>query len=583
MEENNKSNDSVCGTLVGESTTQEFRMSVTPGRVQVQDLVVVDATLQDQERNVKPIRVWAKVESIERINPLFPRESGQELADLQIDPFDTVISMSREMITAVCRILGYENTGDGDKEPLKKLRYPPQPASSVYHPVNEDLQRIVAGNLIEDKYNHRKLDLGQLSTRQDVDLYVDGHPIVSRHVAILAMTGAGKSWAAKRIIEELSKKQYPIIIFDPHGEYSSLSQIEELSQRVQNYYPDIQIFDEDANSIMRLISGLCGSSLSPKMETLFIDLFSFCSTILQNETSRTDFLNRLRNIRPNDSYLSSYGLRPDLFGVAAIGDGVRDLILEGDHFQLAELGELGYDGAPNFNRRDAETLRGIVWRTRKAAGIIARMAAINRRQISGGRPIPNDVKELVARGKICVVGLSGYTPDIRASMYNLITEKVFQERVQGAITLPFLLVLEEAHNFVPSSPSLDSEKQSLMITRQIAQEGRKFGVGLIMISQRPSRLDETSLAQCNSFVIMRLVNPADQQFVKRVIETIGEQETKLLPDLEIGEAIISGQCVQFPVLTKIKPPKSRSDKEEDDLIRDVLNYEEKSNPARRRS
>ncbi|MCL4531724.1 MAG: hypothetical protein M1582_00780 [Actinobacteria bacterium] len=130
------------GTVVGESTTTEFRISVTPGQVQVQDLVAVDAVLQELDGR-KEIRIWAKVESIERINPLFPVESGQELADLQVNPFDTVISMSREMITAVCRVLGYEERlSAGSYQPLKKLRYPPQPASAAYRPPKEDLQRI---------------------------------------------------------------------------------------------------------------------------------------------------------------------------------------------------------------------------------------------------------------------------------------------------------------------------------------------------------------------------------------------------------------------------------------------------------
>src|SRR5690606_29497319 len=104
------------------------------------------------------------------------------------------------------------------------------------------------------------------------------------------------------------------------------------------------------------------------------------------------------------------------------------------------------------------------------------------------------------------------------------------------------------------------------ITKQIAQEGRKFGVGLILISQRPSRLDETTLSQCNSYVIMRMVNPADQNYVRRVVETLGEDEANLLPDLDVGEAILSGQIVNFPVLARIKQPKSVSEREETDAF-----------------
>jgi len=104
------------------------------------------------------------------------------------------------------------------------------------------------------------------------------------------------------------------------------------------------------------------------------------------------------------------------------------------------------------------------------------------------------------------------------------------------------------------------------ITRQIAQEGRKFGVGLLLISQRPSRLDETTLSQCNSYVVMRLANPADQSYVRRAIETLGEAEADMLPDLDVGEALLSGQLVNFPVLVRIKPPASKGEREEEDAF-----------------
>lgn len=125
------------------------------------------------------------------------------------------------------------------------------------------------------------------------------------------------------------------------------------------------------------------------------------------------------------------------------------------------------------------------------------------------------------------------------------------------------MVLEEAHNFAPGKAGSDAEVHSIATTKQIAQEGRKFGVGLVLIIQRPSRLDETTLSQCNSYVIMRLANPADQNFVRRVVETLGEYEANLLPDLDVGEALLSGQFTNFPILVRMKPPASRGEREEE--------------------
>ena len=80
------------------------------------------------------LRLWAKVQRIERLNPLFPAEAGQELADTRTDPFETVLSLSREMVTAVCRVLGAEPIPSTQAGRLDHVRYPPQPASSAYRP-----------------------------------------------------------------------------------------------------------------------------------------------------------------------------------------------------------------------------------------------------------------------------------------------------------------------------------------------------------------------------------------------------------------------------------------------------------------
>src|SRR5215813_13206441 len=87
-----------------------------------------------------------------------------------------------------------------------------------------------------------------------------------------------------------------------------------------------------------------------------------------------------------------------------------------------------------------------------------------------------------------------------------------------------------------------------------------------MLSQRPSRVDETPLCQCNSYVIMRMANPADQNYIRRVIETLGEDEAELLPDLDVGEALLSGQFINFPVLVRMKPPLSLGEREEEDAF-----------------
>src|ERR1041384_6087253 len=114
------------GTLVGESTSTEFRLAVAHETIREQDLIAVDAEMQKTDSAEREaIRVWAKVKRIERLNPLFPTESGHELAATKTSPFDTVLSLSREMVSAVCQVLGSEPREASTSGKLNQVRYPP--------------------------------------------------------------------------------------------------------------------------------------------------------------------------------------------------------------------------------------------------------------------------------------------------------------------------------------------------------------------------------------------------------------------------------------------------------------------------
>lgn len=284
------------GTLVGESTSQEFCLAVAHEAIREQDIIAVDARLRvpgvvgptedGQEPPAENIRVWAKVQRIERLNPLFPSEAGHELAATQTNPLDTVLSLSREMVTAVCKVLGSEPLEGSKGGKLDHLRYPPQPATNAYGPEPKDIARVVLGEL--EQRRGRALDIARLSNRDDVDVEVDGHAIVTRHLAILAMTGAGKSWTARRIIEQLAQKNYPIVIFDPHGDYTGLADVPAMRNKVRRYYAQFPVFEEDSETVARIVNSL-GYDLSPTMETLFSDVFDAAKTFyVEDESEREE-------------------------------------------------------------------------------------------------------------------------------------------------------------------------------------------------------------------------------------------------------------------------------------------------------
>jgi len=553
------------GTLVGESTSREFRLAVAHETIREQDIIAVDAKLRRPESDTPPekIRVWAKVQRIERVNPLFPAEAGHELAATRTDPFDTVLSLSREMVTAVCQVLGSEPLDGTTGGRLDHLRYPPQPASSAYRPDSKDIARVVLGELAQKQ--KRALDIATLSNRPEVDVKVDGHAIVTRHLAILAMTGAGKSWTARRIIEQLAQKNYPIVIFDPHGDYTGLADVPAFKDRVRRYYAEFPVFEQESESVVRVIEALSWE-LADTQRSMFDALFRGAKAFIEAPPQELQERTRWLSAYLGNEDILKYGLRPNFFFLADFVAAVVKAGKEEDHEAFGKILEWSKQNSLRITKQVANWVEGLISRLRRAAGTLYRMERINQSIVRDAQPLPADRKELVAYGKISVVALGGYISDFQATIYSLVADDIFEARVRDELKLPVLLVLEEAHNFAPAKAMTPAEQRAITTTKQIAQEGRKFGVGLILISQRPSRLDETTLSQCNSYIVMRMVNPADQTYVRRVVESLAEDEARLLPDLDVGEAILSGQLINFPVLVRMKEPLSKGEHEEEDAF-----------------
>jgi len=165
-----------------------------------------------------------------------------------------------------------------------------------------------------------------------------------------------------------------------------------------------------------------------------------------------------------------------------------------------------------------------------------------------GRP-----EGIIAPNRVSILYLGGYDHLTQTTIASIILEGLYEHRANLSNRIPpFLALIEEAHTFIPSSREGIGDVPSLETIRRLITEGRKFGTGLILITQRPSRVDETILSQCNSFLILRLVNPRDQNFVKQIMENLSEQDARMLPGFGPGQGIISGQAVRFPLLVRIK-------------------------------
>lgn len=534
------------GTVVGVSSTGEFQMQVRPDAVRAQDLVAVDTV-----ENGQTYRVWAKVGTIERLNPLFPREAAQELAFQGRDPVDSVISMSREMITATCKVVGVQR--DGRLEPPK---YPVQPAGRVYVPPAEEIEAFLAGDTPE----HRRLYLGTERGNKDVRVFVDGHVVVSRHLAVLASTGAGKTVATRKILEELMAKHYPILIFDPHGDYAGLHIAKHTE--VTTYLPEIRLADEEFDQVLGYIRGMSGEAISPPQEQLLTGILE----VLVDDSKRAALDAALRD---NEVGGLQKTLDQDHFyALAEVAEKIAMLKAADDRAPLPkEIARLS--GGLNVQSSTANAVRR---QTRRAGWQYWNMIKTNRKYSAASKKLPStkDMHTIIKGGAVAIVSLEGYTDELRQSIVAGVLSRLLSDRIDEKVPR-FLTVIEEAHNFIPgwSAGGNGSEAPSLPVIKQIATEGRKYGMGLIFISQRPSRIDATVLSQANSYLILRIVNPTDQKYIRDVVETMGEDEARALPNLNTGEALLSGLFTRIPVMVRVEKSRSEGKHEEDDFLLDV--------------
>lgn len=164
--------------------------------------------------------------------------------------------------------------------------------------------------------------------------------------------------------------------------------------------------------------------------------------------------------------------------------------------------------------------------------------------------------------QITILDLSELASEVLENVTALLGRLVldFMQRVPDRASFPVVLVLEEAHRYIPENAPLDRQQRAREVFEKIAKEGRKFGLSLLVASQRPSELSRTVLAQCNSFIVHRIQNPDDQQYFRSVISGVNRELLDQLPALAQQQAIVMGDCVRLPLQVRIKTvnPRPRS-------------------------
>ncbi len=500
------------GTVVGNASTNEFTFILKSFKSRVGDLVAVKMDVPDDAyAGTQMIYVWGRVVSISRFNPFFPYEAAQELSNEGLSLQDTILSNSRDQLEAGVLILGC-TVADGQFKNLYPLTYPVQPAAEVLYPPAVAIKELLAGGIP----GHAPLGIGTLIARRDVDIAISADRIVARHMAILAMTGGGKTVAARRILRELIELGYPLLILDPHGDYLGLWQKREMFKgtTVRLLYPHIAMTEQNRHIVEILINKMTQGLTEPQREEL--------GGIL-GETDPEAGQSVLRYIKCIKEAMNRRIGQVD-------GNKKRTL-----YVCLRQLGivEARFERMEETNCRMRERLKKL---------------AFEQMADPQGRP-----EAIVAPRTVSILYLGGYDHLTQTTIASILLEALYEHRANLSNRIPpFLALIEEAHTFIPSSREKAGDVPSLETLRKLVTEGRKFGTGLLLISQRPSRVDETILSQCNSFLVLRLVNPRDQNYVKQIMENLSEQDARMLPGFGPGQGVISGQAVRFPLLVKIR-------------------------------
>lgn len=532
------------GTVVGNTSTGSFTFILRSFQAKLGDIVATRLEVPEAGGGKTTVTVWGRIVSIDRFNPFFPAEAAQELANENIKFLDTVLSGSRDHLEAEVLILGTTVAGSSGGPQLSPLTYPVKPSAEVLYPTADDVRLLLTG----EEQKGPKLKIGTLIARGDVDVSLSARQVVSRHLAILAMTGGGKTVAARRIIRELIEIGYPLVIFDPHGDYLGLFENRALfpGKTIQILYPKITVREGNIDVIANLIDKM-GKRLTDPQQHFYQYLVS--TTDPTDGEPAVKYLQRLIDhathiagqVRAKDSNL------PDELQAKGPTINATKRSLEFVRSNLEQM------------ERNNERLR-------------TKFDGYDFKEMPDPTEAP---EEIVSPDTVSIFYLAGYDHLNQSAIVSIVLEALFEHRSTLNDQIPpFQAIIEEAHNFIPSKVEGTDETPSLPTIRKLITEGRKFGTGLIIISQRPSRLDETTLAQCNSFLVLRLVNPKDKNFVRSVMENLSESDAAILQTFGPGQGIVSGQAVRFPLLVKVHYDEDLRSQAigDEDFITDVKNW-----------
>ena len=401
-----------------------------------------------------------------------------------------------EIVIAKVDVVGFRD----DRGLLQVPRTPFRAGDHVYK---------ATSNLIKDVIGLREnTDTGAylgLLFGHDIRVEVDINAMVQKHVSILAKTGGGKSFLCGDLIEELMKHGVTTMVFDPHGEYGAMREKGTLAKSQRNFGVSTRGYSD------QIMEFATDTTINPKAKPL--------KFTLSNLDAR-DVLS-LTSIKNGKAYLTSLRKAIESVKAAKKEYSLKDLI------NVLEADEEGEN-----------------------ATLINELEYLNEVNLFASQGTKID--DLIVKGKMTIINFKGTPPDIQEIIVNRIASACFELRKLGK-TPPMMMVVEEAHNYCPQQGVVASSK----IFRTIASEGRKFGLGLTIISQRAAKIDKNVLSQCNTQIILKVTNPNDLKAISASLEGICAGMEDEIQRLPIGVALIMGANIQMPLFVEVRPRESK--------------------------
>lgn len=458
----------------------EFSFTVNKGKIAKGEYVMIET----------PEKLIARVTNVQTSNRYYERtDSVHQIERSGVSIEERFPVKEWEFMIATAKPLGiYEG------KLLRRVNAPPSPGKRVKIADGETLKVFLG-------FDSKGIELGKLES-QDLTVNLNVTRMLQKHLAILSLSGGGKSYCASVLLEELLERKKDegrlgILVIDVHGEYTGLA---EKPKEGKDYSRQVQVIDA---SKMRF-------SASTLTAEDYSEYLSKVSPIQKRELARV--LN-------------------DLYHEHKQGGGL---------YSLKDV----------MARVEADT--GIKANTKQP--LLAWLYELNNYYLFSKLGEPN-IFDLIQPGKLTIIDMSKIL-NLRKKqiIVTYLGRKLFKERRKGRVC-PFIVLIEEAHNFAREGVS-QQYAVSRAVIESIAREGRKFGVSLCLITQRPIQLSTTALSQCNTNIILRVTNPYDLQHIGQSSEGIDKSSLDTITSLRVGEALIVGEAVNYPIFLKIRKRKS---------------------------